>query len=209
MNVVIFGAGGRTGRELVRQALSREHVVTAFVRNPSTFQADTNPVVAVGDVTNRAAVERAVARQEAVICALGAKSLLLRQPQLTLGMHNIVLSMEEAGVRRLVYLSADTVHEARRELNPLRRYVLIPILLHNTAADHELDEAMIRQSHLDWIIVRPPVLTDGPRTGTYRSGAHLAVAALIPQISRADVADFMLDQLTNDVFLHQTPIVAH
>src|SRR5262249_22622897 len=135
--------------------------------------------------------------------------LLRRQPQLTLGMHNIVLSMEEAGVQRLVYLSADTVHEARRELNPLRRYLLMPILPHNTAADHELDEAMIRQSHLDWIIVRPPVLTDGPRTGAYRSGVHLAVTTLIPQISRADVADFMLDQLTNDTFLHQTPIVAH
>jgi putative NADH-flavin reductase len=68
---------------------------------------------------------------------------------------------------------------------------------------------MIRQSYLDWIIVRPPALTDGPRTGIYRSGVHLAVTTLIPQISRADVADFMLDQLSNDTFLHQTPIVAH
>jgi putative NADH-flavin reductase len=184
--------------------------VTAFVRNPNTFTlAETKGVLAVGDVANRAAVDQAIAHQDAVVCALGAKTLWRRQPQLTIGMHNILSSMEQMHVSRLVYLSADTVHEARPALNPLRRYLLIPVLLHNTAADHELDEAMIQQSHLDWIIVRPPVLTDGPLTGRYRSGAHLASTRLIPQISRADVADFMLDQLTNDAFLHQAPIVAH
>jgi hypothetical protein len=117
--------------------------------------------------------------------------------------------VEQSRVWRLIYLSADTVHEIRRELNPLRRFLLIPILLHNTAADHELDEAMIRQSRVDWIIVRPPLLTDGPLTKRYRSGAHLATTPLVPRVSRADVAHFMLDQLTDDTFLRQSPMVAH
>ena len=208
--MVIFGAAGRTGRELLRQAVERGHGVTAFVGDTSApIVNGTKAIVARGSVANRNEVDQAIAHQDAVICALGAKSLLRRQPQLTVGMHNILASMEVMRVSRLVYLSADTVHDARRELNPLRRYVLIPMLLHNTAADHELDEAMIRQSPFDWIIVRPPVLTNGPQTGLYRSGAHLAVTTLLPRISRSDVASFMLDQLTSDAFLRQSPIVAH
>jgi hypothetical protein len=72
-------------------------------------------------------------------------------------MHNILMAMELARVPRLVYLSADTVSAARRELNVLRRYILIPLLFGGTAADYEIDEAMIRQSRLDWVIIRPPV----------------------------------------------------
>jgi putative NADH-flavin reductase len=64
---------------------------------------------------------------------------------------------------------------------------------------------MIQQSHLDWVIVRPPLLSNGPRTGVYRAGGHLEARAVIPTISRADVADFMLRQLTDDKYLCQTP----
>jgi putative NADH-flavin reductase len=173
------------------------------------IQRQQNLRVIVGDVANREAVEQAVVNQEVVLSAVGARSLLRRESQLTLGVHNIVVAMEQAKTPRLIYLSADTVHDMRHELNPLRRYLVIPILLHNTAADHELDEAITRQSRLDWVIVRPPVLTNGPRTGAYRSGEHLQTKAVIPSISRADVAEFMLNQLTDNAFLHRTPSVVH
>jgi putative NADH-flavin reductase len=68
---------------------------------------------------------------------------------------------------------------------------------------------MIRQNRLDWISVRPPVLTNGMHTGAYRAGEHLKASAFVPAISRADLADFMLKQLTDDRFVHQTPAVVH
>lgn len=124
-------------------------------------------------------------------------------PSLTVGTHNILLVLEAAHVPRLVYLSADTVD--RQRLNFLRRRVIVPLLLAATAADHELDEAMIRQSRLAWVIVRQPMLTDGSKTGRYRAGKSLQAEAPVPRLSRADVATFMLDQLEDDRFLGQAP----
>jgi hypothetical protein len=80
--------------------------------------------------------------------------------------------MEEKGVRRLIYLSNDAVREERTNMIAFRR-LLVSVLLHSVAADHELNESMIKQSRLDWTIVRPPMLTRGERTGLYRSGEHI------------------------------------
>jgi putative NADH-flavin reductase len=140
-----------------------------------------------------------------VVSALGGASLFSRDPAMIVGMHNIIVAMEQAGVSRFVYLSADTVSAARDQLSPLRRYVIVPLIAQNTGADHEINESMIEQSHLDWVIVRPPMLTNGPRTGVYRDGGHLEARAVIPTIARADLAEFMLKQLTDDRYLCQTP----
>src|SRR2546422_4664357 len=198
MNILVFGASGRTGRELVKQGLAQGHTMTAFVRHPASFDI-THPHLkdVQGDAADRAAVERAVRDQDAVICALGTANLLKRDQAVVVGVHNIIMAMEEAGTRRLIYLSADTVHATRDELNALRK-VFVPLLFHNSAADHEINERMIEQSHLEWIIVRPPMLTNGARTSAYRSGERLTARAIIPQFARADLAEFMLKQLADD-----------
>jgi putative NADH-flavin reductase len=179
MNVIVFGASGATGRELVKQGVAQGYSVTAFVRNPATFDIQ-HPSIRVhqGDVADRAAVERAIQRQD------------------------------EAGVRRLVYLSNDAVCGARSQMNVFRRS-LASILLHNVAAEHELNKSMIKQSHLEWTIVRPPMLTKGERTGSYRSCDYLEPRLLFPRISRADIAQFMLKQLSDDAFLHGTPVLMY
>jgi hypothetical protein len=100
------------------------------------------------------------------------------------------------------------VKDARSQMNVFRR-CLVSVLLRNVAADHERNENMIKQSKLDWVIVRPPILTRGERTGSYRSGVHVEPRSLFPRISRADVAQFMLKQLSDDTFLHRTPIVMY
>jgi putative NADH-flavin reductase len=206
MRVIVFGASGATGRELVKQGLAEGHLVTAFVRHPQKLSiADEKLRVHQGDVADRAAVDAAVPGHDAALCALGGTSLWKRNPALVVGLHNIISAMERASVRRLVYLSADVVHERRNELSFFRRKVIIPILLNRVAADHELDEAMIRQSHLDWVIVRPPLLTNGDRTGSYRSGEHLPARAFLPKVSRADLAEFMLKQLSDDTFVGRAP----
>jgi putative NADH-flavin reductase len=84
-----------------------------------------------------------------------------------------------------------------------------PLLLGKVAADHERKEAIIQQSSLEWVIVRPPRLTNGRRTGAYRSGPDIQATMVIPRVSRADLADFMLDQLTSDTYLGKTPAIMY
>jgi putative NADH-flavin reductase len=209
MNILVMGASGRTGRELVKQALAQGHHVSAFVRRPALFAlAHPQLQVVQGDAADRASVDRAVSDQDAVLCALGGANLFTRDEAVVVGVHNIIVAMEEAGTRRLIYLSADTVRDSRDELNALRK-VFVPVLFHSSAADHELNERMIEQSHLEWVIVRPPMLTNGARTHTYRSGEHLKARGIIPQFSRADLAEFMLKQVSDDTFLEKAAEVMY
>jgi len=209
MRVVVFGASGATGRELVAQALVQGHHVTAFVRNASRLGIGSGEVnVVQGDVTDSSAVARAVEGQNAVLCALGAATPLRRDRTLVEGVRHIVDAMERRGTRRLVYLSFLGVREGRRQLSFVGR-VIVPRLLHNVVADHEAKEAIIRERGLDWVIVRPPRLTNGPRRGVYRHGVGIRATSLIPRISRADLADFMLRQISSDTYVHNTPAVMY
>jgi putative NADH-flavin reductase len=209
MNILVFGASGRTGRELVKQGLAQGHTVTAFVRHPESFDiAHPQLKVIQGDAADRGPVECAVRDQDVIMCALGGANLLKRDQAIVVAVHNIIIAMEEMGINRLIYLSADTVHATRDQLNPLRK-LLVPLLFHNSAEDHELNERMIEQSHLDWTIVRPPMLTNGARIGAYRSGERLRARAIIPQFSRADLAEFMLKQLSGDGYLDKAVAVMY
>jgi putative NADH-flavin reductase len=210
MNLLVFGASGGTGRELVRQALAQGHTVTAFVRDPTKLPIKhANLRVVQGDVVDRASVERAVQDQQAAICALGSSTPLKRDPTLIDGVRHIIEAMEHAGVQRFIYLSFLGVHDGRDQLSLLGRYIVAPLVMRNVVADHEAKERLIKQSRLNWTIVRPPRLTNGPLTGAYRSGEHIEANSPIPTISRADVADFMLKQLTGEANLHRTPGVMY
>jgi len=160
VKILIFGASGGTGRELVKQASALGHEVTAFVRDPSRLEnASGSCRVLKGSVTDRASVEQAMVAQDAALSALGSRTLRRRSQELALGIHNILEALESSCVKRFIYLSADTVSGVRGSLNPLGR-LIVSTLLSNTAADHELDEAMIRQSHLAWTIVRASAPAD-------------------------------------------------
>jgi putative NADH-flavin reductase len=206
MNVLVFGASGGTGRELVKQALAQGHSVTAFVRDPTTFDSKHPHLKVVqGDVADYASVERAVQNQDAALCALGSSSPLKRDPTLIAGVRHIIEAMENAGVQRFIYLSFLGVRDGRNQLSFLGKYIVAPLVLRSVVADHEAKERLIKGSRLQWTIVRPPRLTNGQRTGAYRSGERIAANSIIPTISRADVADFMLKQLADDTYLHRAP----
>jgi putative NADH-flavin reductase len=210
MKIVVFGAAGQTGIQLLKQGIDQGHVLTAFVRDPAKLSnKDLGIRVVRGNVAERASVEIAVQDQDAALCALGGSSLLRRDPAITVGVHNIIMAMEQAGVRRFIYLSNDAVPEVRPQLNLFRRYVIASLLLRNAAADHDLNERMIKQSHLDWVIVRPPYLTTGQLTGRYRSGAHIEKTPFVPKLSRADIADFMFKQLMENTYVGKAPIVMY
>jgi len=209
MKLLVFGSTGGTGRELLKQALDQGHNVVAFVRNPSTIDdiKYANLQVVQGDVLDPTVVENAVAGQEAVLCTIGAgaKRTTLRED----GTRNIVEAMKRTGVQRLICLSSLGVGDSRTNLPFFTKYIIVSVFLRNAFADHERQEAIVKQSSLDWIIVRPPHLTDGPRTGAYRHGFSTTETRIKGKISRADVADFMLKQLTDDTYLHQTPGVSY
>jgi putative NADH-flavin reductase len=210
MNILVFGASGATGTEVVGQASQRGHRVTAFIRSgaaPAT--AAHEPTIVRADVRDRDAVTTAVDGHDAVLCALGAATPLRRDPVLVEGIRTIVTSMEGKGVPRLVYLSFLGVREGRPQLSFLGRRLVAPLLMLNVVADHEAKERIIRESTLEWVIVRPPRLTNGPRRGTYRSGVGIQATSMIPRISRADVADFMLRQLEQDTWVRQAPAVMY
>ena len=205
MNILVIGASGRTGREIVGQALGQGHVVTALVRNPSdiTRQHDHLKVVP-GDVLDRDSVEAAVGGQQAVLSALGARTHE-RTTVLSEGTKNVIRAMEQQGVRRFVCESSLGVGDSRGQLGLLFDWIVLPLWLRHVYRDKEVQERDIKQSHLDWVIVRPALLTNGPRTGVYQVGLKYNRSSIVPRISRADVADFMLKQLTDDTHLRQAP----
>ena len=210
MRILVLGATGATGRHLVEQALDQNHRVTALARNPDKLATPSGDLTVVqGDVTDPLAVERAVASQDAVICALGSSTPFRRDPTLVNGVANLVAAMQRLHVQRLVYLSFLGVRDGRSQLSLLGKYIVAPLILRNVAADHEHKEAIIRQSALNWVIIRPPRLTDGPRTGVYRSGEDIEATMAIPRISRADLAEFMLTQLDDGANVRQAPAVMY
>jgi putative NADH-flavin reductase len=122
---------------------------------------------------------------------------------------NIVRAIEELGVRRFICESSLGIGDSQGQLGFLYNYILIPVLLRNVFADKERQEKVIRDSKVEWVIVRPAALTNGPRTSVYRSWTGPANATLRRKISRADTADFMLRQLAEDTYLAKTPALSY
>jgi putative NADH-flavin reductase len=208
MHIVIFGATGLTGRCLVEQALDQGYDVTAFARNPAGVTTEHVRLSIVrGDVFQKATVQEAVANQDAVLCTIGGHDRLRvalsghhREPGLcTIGTRNILDAMETCGVSRLICLSAWGIGESKGRVPVIFRNVIFPLLMKEEYEDKEAQEQLIEQSTLDWTIVRPARLTNGPRRGRYRMKSSLEFS-LQSSISRADVADGMLRQLTDSTF---------
>jgi len=192
MKLTIFGATGTVGREVVRQALERGHTVTAFARSLETLDRQHDRLhFAPGDVMDASAVERAIRGQDAVVCVLGSGKQL-KSTVRSEGTQQIVRAMEKVGTRRLICLSTLGAGESWSNLDFYWKYVMFGFILRQVFADHERQEALVRQSNLDWTIVRPGALTDGPLTGNYRHGFPSTDRNITLKISRADVADFIM-----------------
>ncbi len=209
MKVVIFGATGRTGRYLVERALGAGHEVGVFVRDPARLEIpDGRLKVFRGDVGDGAAVRVAVTGRDAVLSALGHTKTSSKDVQ-TVGTENIVEAMKERGVPRLVSLTGAGVRvpEDRPKLVDRAFGFLLGRLQPDVLEDAERHAEVIRGSGLDWVIVRAPRLTGEAARGRYRVGYVGKNSGT--RISRADVADFMLEQITGDDYLHRMPMVSY
>lgn len=192
MKLAIFGANGKSGLEIVKQFLSKGDVVTAFVREPSKLELEhENLKVIQGDVFEVASVGRAIQGQDGVVCALGS-SELKKTTVRSEGTKNIIQGMKDNNVKRLVIISAMGVGESWNTLSGINKF-FFATLLKSSREDHEAQEAAVKESGLDWTIIRPSGLIDSPRTGIYDVGEN--IPAKTSKIARADVADLILKEL--------------
>jgi putative NADH-flavin reductase len=197
MHLAVFGGTGHTGRHLLEQALQQGHTVTALARDPSRLTVHERLQPVAGDVRDTEAVKQVVAGSEAVLSALGQRRW--GSTVCTDGMRTILPAMDAHGVRRLVAVSGYGVADSRHR----NLYVTVTrVAIRSLMRDKEGMEELIRASGTAWTIVRPAVLTDGPPTGSYRTGSDLRLT-FASKVSFADVADFMLAQLTQDAFVHR------
>ncbi|MFB7720235.1 NAD(P)-dependent oxidoreductase [Nocardia sp. NPDC056100] len=207
MRIALFGATGTIGRQVVTQALAAGHEVTALTRDAANMPVTHERLhVVVGDVLDPAAVEQVVLGQEAVIVALGAGRKGVVRAE---GTRVIIEAMQRTGVKRLICQSTLGVGDSKGNLNFLWKYVFFGMLLRQAFADHVRQEQYVQASNLDWIIVRPSAFTDGPATGAYRRGFGPSEPGLSLKISRADIAAFLLEQLTDDTYVRRTPGISN
>lgn len=209
MRVLVFGASGKTGREVVQQALARGYMVTAFVRDTARLPlAHANLRLVTGEISDPAAIAKAVAGQTSVISALGTGRPLAHDAAVIDGVRAIARAAEHASIERLLYLSFIGVQDSREAAGFVLKRLATTLLRHEVA-DHELKEAAIFESFVDWTIVRPPKLTNGRLTAAYRVGEDIRARSPLPLMSRADVADFMLRQLTDAAFIRKAVRILH
>jgi putative NADH-flavin reductase len=204
MRVVVFGASGGVGLASVQRCLDAGHQVTAFVRSPEKFSIKHEALaIEKGDVLDGDAVARVLRGKDAVLSALGPAKGTPAGTLISTGTRHITDGMKRAGVRRFVYASGlmagpcAGLHAGKRFLIQIFRW-----LNHALYVDKVKTEADIRESGLDWIIVRPPVLAALPARGRYRVGPDLDVSVMA-KFAFADVADCMSRALVEDEFLHQ------
>jgi putative NADH-flavin reductase len=209
MKLVIFGSTGSTGREVVQQSLAEGHQVTAFARHPENLTIQhPNLTILQGDVFDSRSVEDAIQGQDAVVCVLGAGQKLSGNVR-SEGTRQIIQAMEKTGVRRLICQSTLGAGDSWGNLNFYWKTVMFGFLLRKVFADHQLQEQYVRQSGLDWTIIRPSAFVEGDRTGQYRHGFPGTDKNIQLKISRADIADFILKQLDSQVYFHQTPSLSY
>lgn len=204
MHIALFGATGGTGRQVLQQALEQGHRVQALVRDPAKLPIDREGIAPiVGDCLDQAAVNDCVRGTAAVICVLGTRAGAA--PVEAGGTSTILRAMQIHGVRRLIAVTSMGVGDSADQM-PLVFKLIMQLTLKKVMAAKEEQERLIRASDLDWTIVRPGGLTDGPRTGAYAAGLEKSIRAR--RVSRADVAAFVLKQLTDEQFLRKTPAIS-
>jgi putative NADH-flavin reductase len=210
MKIAIFGATGKVGRHLLGQALEKGDEVTVLARDASKLTTPRHERLEVvqGDVLDPKDVERAMAGTHAILSALGHTKTSPKDV-LTESAKNFVAAMNEHGVRRLVSLTGAGVRDPRDEPKLVDRAIgsLLKLLQRDLLEDSMEQARVIRESDLEWVIVRAPVLDEGEKKGEYRVGYVGKESGT--RLSRADVADFMLKQTTDDTYLHQAPVVGY
>jgi putative NADH-flavin reductase len=205
MNIAIFGASGATGKLLTQRCLAAGYNVTALLRTPEKFSLRDRVQVVPGSPFDLASVRQTIKDADAVLSALGAKSLR-KEDVLERAVPQIISAMQETvsqskPVRRIIVLGSAGALPASLDKQPAWRRWIVQNIVYNTFLKWPVASQIsqwnnLSHSNLDWTMVMPPMLTNGAARGSYRVDGD----ALPPngsRISRADVADFMMQQIDN------------
>jgi len=204
MKVIVFGSTGGTGRLLVSRALEEGHEVTAFARDAAALEERPGLTIFQGATADAGAVDRAVAGQDAVLCALGGRPWRRRARVCSSAMRNIVSSMTRHGVRRIIAISTFGAGDTRPRVDWFARNVLFGLILRSEVADKEAMEDLLTATDLDWTVVRVGILTDDVARGAWRAADDDSIRGM-GKIARADVAAFMVGQLQPTTWLRRKP----
>lgn len=207
--ILVVGATGGTGREVVLQALAAGHDVTALSRTATRLSIE-HPKLRVIDGAlpqDAALLSNAMAGQDVVISALGRGQSLASHHLIEQSVPAVLTAMRAHGVRRLIFTSAIGVGDAVRDI-PFLPAMFARTLLRGIYADKIIGERMVRESGIDWTIAQPAGLTNGTRTERYQAAERLPLSGL-PKISRADVAHFLLAQIEDRSNVGKTLVLAY
>ena len=209
MNILIIGATRGIGLQLLEQALTSGHRVTALVRDPQKLKkANAGLNVVKGDILDFVSVAKAMAGQQAVCCCIGIGPTRKPVAVFSQGIQNVLQAMEKSGVMRLIGVTGIGAGDSRGHGGFFYDRILNPLLLKTIYEDKDREEAAIKASDVDWLIVRPGFLTNGPMRGRYRVLTDLT-GVKAGKISRADVAHFILGQLASPSYNKQTPLLTY
>ena len=209
MKILVTGAAGKTGRLVVERALAAGHKVVALVHKPEEDQKHPLAVGAEiihGDVQNPSRLEHAMESCHAVIDAIGGKTPFKSTDLETSAARVILDVMHRVGAKRLIVVSVLGAGDTREQAGFFYEHLLIPAFLSGAIKDKNAMEAEVTKSDVEWVLVRPPVLSDHDATGQ----VHVVAAHdKAHKITRADLAQFLVDQLTSDTYLGQAVTVAN
>ncbi|MBD2096152.1 NAD(P)H-binding protein [Trichocoleus sp. FACHB-591] len=206
MNVLVIGAAGKTGRQVVEQAVAAGHTVTAFIRDSARYNAPPNVRVFTGDAADPATMSDATADQDAVIDTVGGKTPWRKTEIEQRVARAIVEAAKKNGTRRIIAISALGVGDSTAQATLLFRLLLLPTFLRGSTADKTAMERAIAQAGIPYVLVRPAVLNDQPAVGSVRVLAGVEKGR---QITRADLATFVVEQLTMDTHVNRAVTIAN
>lgn len=206
MQVTVFGAAGKTGRQVVEQGAGRGHTITAFVHSAEDFAPIGNVTVVEGDVNDFRAVVGAITEGGAVIDCIGGSTPYKATGLEQSAAENILRAMKQKRATPLVVISAVGVGDSKEQGTFVYEHLLVPTFLRGAIKDKTEMEQEVKRGGVAFTIVRPPALKDSEPTGKY---------AMVPQgetaesITRADLASFLLDQLEDASHRGTTVTVAN
>jgi putative NADH-flavin reductase len=204
MKVVVFGASGKTGLFVLDEALASGHDVIAYVRNQESIKRiHPNLKVVEGQLNETDKLQSVIAGSDACISTLGGASLTKHSQAILKGIDTIVRIMEDTNVKRFIYLSSYGAGTSRKSMPQPIRFLIADLMLRVPLADHTANENRITKSQLEWTILRPGSLTNGPKTAPLKHGSENTKLTGNPSVSRADVAAFMVEQLTDGGYLRK------
>ena len=209
MKLLVIGATRGIGRNLIEQALDQDHEVAALVRNPQRLNfSHERLTVVTGNILDPAAVRQAVEGQDAVCVTIGIGPTRKPVTVFSQGIKNVIAAMQDSSDRMLICVTGIGAGDSQGHGGFFYDKIFNPLLLKTIYEDKNRQEELVRHSDLQWVVVRPGFLTNGPLTGTYRALTQLA-GVTAGKISRADVAHFILNELDQKKYILKTPLLTY